>query len=213
MRTWSGIRLRVGLFGGTFDPIHLGHMAVAEGTMDYLSLDEVVFVPAGRPWMKEGTYLSDSWHRQRMVELAVSGKARFSVTDREVVREGLTYTVDTLREIEAESDGSDEIYLLLGTDAYDSFELWREPAEILRMSILAVASRPGGPPPTFGKLDLICPDGSCRAIAVPVKQVDVSSSDIRNRVSLGESISGQVPSAVERYIHQHGFYEELGGLK
>lgn len=205
--------MRVGLFGGTFDPIHLGHMAVAEGAMDYLSLDEVVFVPAGRPWMKEGTYLSDSRQRQRMVELAVSGKARFSVTDREVVREGLTYTVDTLKEIEAESDASDQIYLLLGTDAYDSFELWKEPAEILRMSILAVASRPGDPPPTFDKLDLICPDGSHRAIAVPVNQVDVSSSDIRNRVSLGESISGQVPSAVERYIHQHGVYEELGGLK
>ena len=205
--------MRVGLFGGTFDPIHLGHMAVAQGAMEYLSLDEVVFVPAGRPWMKEGMYLSDSRHRLRMVELAVSGKAQFSVTDREVVREGLTYTVDTLREIEAESDGSDEIYLLLGTDAYDSFELWREPAEILRMSTLAVAPRPGGPPSTFEKLDLICPYGSFRAIAVPTEQVDVSSSDIRNRVSRGDSISGQVPKAVESYIHEQGVYEELGGLK
>ena len=203
--------MRIGLFGGTFDPIHLGHLAVAEGALDYLLLDEVIFVPAGRPWMKEGKYLSDARDRLRMVELGVSGKDRFSVTDREVVREGLTYTVDTLREMAADSGNENEVYVLLGADAYASFELWKEPAAILGMSTLAVASRPGGPATRFDKLDKICLGGSSRAISVPVEQVDVSSSDIRSRVSRGENISDQVPADVERYIEQQGMYDELGG--
>ena len=203
--------MRIGLFGGTFDPIHMGHMAVADGALEYLRLDEVVFVPAGRPWMKEGTYLTDGWHRLRMTELAVSGRTRFSVTDREIVRQGLTYTVDTLREMETETKGADEIYLLMGADAYASFEMWREPAEILRMSTLAVAYRPGGPPCGFEKLDKICAGGSRKAVALPVEQVDLSSSDIRSRISRGEGISGQVPPSVETYIYEQGIYEEAGG--
>ena len=203
--------MRLGVFGGTFDPLHLGHMAVAEGALRHLRLDEVIFIPAGRPWMKEGMYLLDGHHRLRMVELAVDGIEGFRVDHTELRREGLTYTVDTLREMAESSYGEDEVYLLLGSDAYDSFELWKDPGEILRMSTLAVASRPGGHETTFEKLDSLCPDGSHRGVALPIEQVDISSSDIRSRVHQRLSIVYHVPVAVERYIHEHRIYAELGG--
>ena len=148
-----------------------------------------------------------------MVDLAVDGIEGFRVDDTELRREGLTYTVDTLREMAESSYREDEVYLLLGSDAYDSFELWKDPAEILRMSTLAVASRPGGPHTTFEKLDSLCPDGSHRGVGVPIEQLDISSSDIRSRVHQGLSIVEHVPVAVERYIHEHLIYAELGGKK
>ena len=156
--------------------------------------------------MKEGVNLSDGQHRLRMVELGVEGVPLFRVDDTEVRREGLTYTVDTLREMEEASLGRDEVFFILGADAYESFELWKEPDAILGMSTLAVASRPGGAPASFGKLDSLCPQGSERGVVVPAQQLDISSSDIRDRVQQGRSLSGYVPPAVEKYIYDHGLY-------
>jgi nicotinate-nucleotide adenylyltransferase len=156
--------------------------------------------------MKEGVNLSEGQHRLRMVELAVEGVPMFRAEDTEIRREGLTYTVDTLREMEEASLGGDEVFLILGADAYESFELWKEPDAILCMSTLAVASRPGGAPANFEKLDSLLPQGSERGVVVPAQQLDISSSDIRDRVQQGRSLSGYVPLAVERYICDHGLY-------
>ena len=202
--------MRIGVFGGTFDPIHLGHLAVAEGALQYLSLDGVIFIPAGRPWMKEGVYLAEGEHRLAMVQLAVEGFPGFSTSDMEMRREGLTYTVDTLREMDHASQGTNEVYLILGADAYSSFELWKEPAEILSLSTLAVASRPGGPEPGFEKLDGMLVGSTARALALPVEQLDISGSDIRDRVCRGFPLDGYVPQTVERYIHEHGLYSGVG---
>lgn len=203
--------MRIGVFGGTFDPVHLGHLAVARGALQCLTLDEVVFMPAGRPWMKEGVDLAEGHHRLAMVQLAIEGLRGFSTSDMELRRDGLTYTVDTLREMADASQGRDEVYLLLGADAYSSFELWKEPSAILRLSTLAVASRPGGAELDFRKLDSLLSGSAQRAIAVPVEQLDISGSDIRDRVGRGLSLSGCVPGAVERYIYEHGLYSGAGG--
>ena len=196
----------IGVFGGTFDPVHLGHLAVAQGACLHLGLDEVVFIPAGWPWMKEGVNVSYGQHRLRMVELAVEGVPMFRADDTEVRREGVTYTVDTLREMEEASLGRDEVFLIMGADAYESFELWKEPDAILRMSTLAVASRPGGGLANFERLDSLLPQGSERGVVVPAQQLDISSSDIRDRVQQRRSLSGYVPPAVEKYIYDHGLY-------
>ncbi len=205
--------MRVGVFGGTFDPVHLGHLAVARGALRHLVLDEVVFMPAGRPWMKEGVYLAEGYHRLAMVELAIEGQHGFSTSDMELRREGLTYTVDTLREMANSSQGENDVHLILGADAYSSFELWKEPSEILGMCTLAVAARLGGGEPDFRKLDGLLAGNTEKAIAVPVEQLDISGSDIRDRLSKGLSLTGYVPEDVEKYIYEHGLYLGPGRTK
>ena len=202
--------MRIGVFGGTFDPVHLGHLAVARGALEHLLLDEVVFMPAGRPWMKEGVDLAESHHRLAMVQLAIEGLQGFRTSDMELKREGLTYTVDTLREMADASQGENDVYLILGADAYSSFELWKEPAEILGLCTLAVAARPGGDELDFGKLDGLREGSAERAIAVPVEQLDISGSDIRERVIRGLSLSEYLPEEVEKYIYEHGLYSGSG---
>lgn len=205
--------MRLGVFGGTFDPVHLGHLAVARGALQHLVLDEVVFMPAGRPWMKEGVYLAEGYHRLAMVELAIDGQHGFSTSDMELRREGLTYTVDTLREMANSSQGENDVHLILGADAYSSFELWKEPSEILGMCTLAVAARPGGGEPDFRKLDRLLAENTEKAIAVPVEQLDISGSDIRDRLIRGLSLTGYVPEKVEKYIYEHGLYLGPGRTK
>ncbi len=162
--------------------------------------------------MKEGTYLSEGHHRLRMVELAVSDIPGFTFSDVELVRKGMTYTVDTLRQMLDDSLDPDEVFLLLGADAYASFERWKEPAEILRLCTLAVSSRPGGPEPGFEKLDALLPRGSHRAVSVPVQQLEISSSDIRERAQSRLSLRECVPAAVEAYIHENQLYSDTSAL-
>ena len=203
--------MRVGVFGGTFDPVHLGHLAVARGALHQLNLDDLIFMPAGRPWMKESVYLAEGHHRLAMVQLAIEGHQSFSTSDMELKREGLTYTVDTLREMSNSSQGENDVYLILGADAYSSFELWKEPSEILSMCTLAVAGRPGGDEPDFEKLDSILAGSTDKAISVPVEQLDISGSDIRDRIVRGLTLSGYLPEDVEKYIYKHGLYSVVGG--
>ena len=203
--------MRVGVFGGTFDPVHLGHLAVARGALRHLLLDEVIFIPAGRPWMKEGVYLAEGQHRLTMVQLAIEGQQGFRTSDMELKRKGLTYTVDTLREMGSASQGENDVYLILGADAYSSFELWKEPSEILGMCTLAVAARPGGDEPDFEKLDGLLAGSTEKAIALPAEQLDISGSDIRDRLIRGLKLSGYLPEKVEKYIYEHGLYSGQGG--
>ena len=209
--TWSGGSLRVGLFGGAFDPVHLGHLAVATGALEHLGLAKVVFVPAGRPWMKEGAPLTEGGHRLRMLQLAVADNPCFQVSDMELLREGLTYTVDTLRELRAGPHRDDELFFILGSDAYASFQLWKAPEEVLRLSILAVVARPGVSAVSFDKLEAMLPGGEKRGVEFPAEQWDVSSSEIRSRVQQGLSIQGLVPPSVESYIYESRLYAAEGG--
>ena len=127
----AGSIMRIGILGGTFDPVHLGHLLIAEESRIGLQLDQVLFVPAGRPWLKEGQPLAEASHRVRMVELAIASNPHFRVRLNEVDRPGLTYTVDTLEELRSEVPDGAELYFILGLDAFESFHRWKEPDRIL----------------------------------------------------------------------------------
>ena len=190
--------MRVGVLGGTFDPVHLGHLVVAEAARVSLGLDEVLFIPAGQPYFKAGQPVSDAGHRLAMVELAVASNAHFTASDIEVARAGPTYTVDTLTELRDRSSGTDELFLLLGMDAVVDLDTWRRPDEIRGLCTVVGLARPGVDVPDEGVPGGIALDDG--------PAVDISASDIRRRVAAGLSIRYMVPRPVEEYILRHRMY-------
>ena len=189
---------RVGLFGGTFDPPHLGHLALAEWARDALDLDRVIFMPAGAPPHKRRRDLSPAEARVRMTRLAVFGQPAFRVSTLEVRRRGPSFTVDTLRALKTRHPRA-RLYLLIGADSLDDFANWHEPREILKLATLAVAARPGaaGKRPRLASRHVVHLDN-------PV--LDLSSRAIRARVAAGRSIRYLVPDRVARYIAQRRLY-------
>ena len=198
--------MRIGILGGTFDPVHLGHLLIAEESRIGLGLDQVLFVPAGRPWLKEGQPLTEARHRVKMVELAIASNLHFHVRLDEVDRSGLTYTVDTLEELRSEVPGDAEFYFILGLDAFESFHRWKEPDRILELCRLVVVSRPGYTDEERDRLLARYRDHGDRICLLPVNSVDFSATEIRRRAAEGISFRYQVPEAVERYILQQRLY-------
>ncbi len=191
---------RVGVFGGTFDPPHHGHLIVAADAFEALSLDRLLFVPAGNPPHRTGTAAAAVW-RARMVEAAIAGDSRFEVDDREIRRDGPSFTVDTLRELVALAP-DDELIFLLGADQYRALASWREPEEVARLARLGVFAREGDTPELVG----VYP-----AERVPVRRVDISASEIRRRLAAGRSIRYLVPDSVEAMIHEEKLYRHVSG--
>ena len=189
---------RIGLFGGTFDPVHNAHVALAKEALATLGLDELRWIPAGQPWQKAGT-LTAAEHREAMVRLVIEGEPRFSLDRRELLRNGPSYTLDTVRELQAELPGA-SFFLLIGADQYGTLHTWRGWPELLGRVTLAVANRPGFAPPVHADV-LRHPQR-----VVPLPMLEISSTDIRRRVAAGEVISELVPPAVARYIARHGLY-------
>ena len=200
--------MRIGILGGTFDPVHLGHLLIAEESRIGLGLDQVLFVPAGRPWLKESQPLTDASHRVRMVELAVESNPHFQVRRNEVDRPGLTYTVDTLEELRSEVPDGAEFYFILGLDAFESFHRWKQPERILELCRLVVVSRPGYADEERERLLVRYRDRSDRICLLPVHSVDFSATEIRRRAAEGISFRYQVPEAVEAYIAEQGLYRQ-----
>ena len=195
-----------GIFGGTFDPIHTGHLIVARSALESLGLGEVLFVPAGRPWMKAGEDMSPPEDRARMAELAVAGDPQFRVSRMEIERPGETYTLDTLRALPA-SDGRP--VLLLGADAFADFPVWREPSEVARLARIAVLGRPGRD--TAAIIDEVkarVPNVDAAPLEAPL--IEISATAIRDRVRRGLPIRDLVPPPVARYIAAHGLYRGDG---
>lgn len=187
---------RVGIFGGTFDPPHVGHVSVARDLADALELDEVVWIPAFRSPHKEHDPVTDSALRLEMVERAIEADPRFRVDDRELRRPGPSYTVDTLRELtQGPLAGADEIVLIMGVDQYDAFERWRDPERIRAMATIAVMDRDGA-----------AATATPGVVTVPVGRVDVSSTQVRDRVAEGMPIAGWVPDRVADIIRREGLY-------
>lgn len=186
----------MGLLGGTFDPPHVGHLIVAEVARVALPLDEVRFVVAGEPWMKQRT--SPGAHRVRMVELAAAGNPCFSVDRREVDREGPTYSVETLEQLHDEEPDT-SWYFLLGADAAESLPEWHRGDEALQLATFVVVPRPGSRvEPDEAPFD------GLEWLEVP--PIGISSTDLRRRVREGASIRYQVAPDVERYVHEHELY-------
>ncbi|HEU4800638.1 MAG TPA: nicotinate-nucleotide adenylyltransferase [Gemmatimonadales bacterium] len=186
----------VGLFGGSFDPIHHGHLILARIAMESLGLDEVRFLPAREQPFKVGQHGAGAEDRARMLELATEGAEGFGVDRMELSREGPSFTVDTLRTLVRESPDIEPV-LLLGADAMHDFPKWREVDEVRRLARVAVFDRPDGLPVT---------EAVWRRVPAPL--IDISSTAIRQRVRDGQSIRYWVPDAVAQYIAAHGLYQD-----
>jgi nicotinate-nucleotide adenylyltransferase len=201
--------MQVGVLGGTFDPIHLGHLIIAEEARACLELERVIFVPAGQPWLKAGQTLTPGQHRLRMVELAVASNPYFQVARNEVERSGPTYTIDTVAELQQELGGGAALHLIMGMDALEQFHRWREPERLLELCKLVVANRPGHQAVDVGNVMPRYPQASGRVTLLSVPQIEISSTEIRLRAARGISFRYQVPEAVEQYILEHRLYREL----
>ena len=198
--------MRVGILGGTFDPIHVGHLIVAEEARVRLRLERVIFMPTGQPWLKENQPVASGEDRLRMVELAVVSNPAFQVGHNEVDRSGPTYTVDTLEEMSREVGADAELYFIVGMDALEQFHRWKDPERLLEMCRLVVANRPGHQGVDVNAVVGRVPQVGPRLTLLSVPRMEISSTDIRQRVAEGVSIRYLVPDAVEGYIQQQGLY-------
>lgn len=191
--------MRIGVFGGTFDPPHVGHLLLASDAREALDLDRLIFIPAAaQPFKVNNPPVASAQDRLEMVRLAVADDAYYSVDAAEIERKGLSYTVDTLEQL-AKRHASGKLFLLLGEDSLTTFDQWREPGRIRELATLAVMRRDGG----SGAAVKPVPGG---VIEVSTRRVDVSSTEIRARLRAGKSIKGFVPESVERFIEARGLY-------
>ena len=191
--------MRIGVMGGTFDPIHIGHLVAASEVAHRFQLDRVVFVPTGQPWQKSDRKVSAPEDRYLMTVIATAADDRFSVSRVDVDRDGPTYTVDTLRDIRAEMGEEHDYHFITGADALGEILSWREPGEVLRLAHLVGVTRPG---------HVLADPGLApgRVTLLEIPALAISSSDIRTRVSRGEPIRYLVTPGVEAYIAKVGLY-------
>jgi len=198
----------VGVMGGTFDPIHIGHLAIAEEARESLQLDRILFVPAGRPPHKLGAAVTDPERRFVMVQLAISDNPAFDASRMEIDRAGPSYTVDTVESLASGADRpiGDDITLILSAETFSELPGWREPERILDAARLAVVPREGYPAPDPDWLSEAFPGREARVAYLDGPLVGVSSTDIRQRVAERRSIRYLVPPSVEAYITANDLY-------
>jgi nicotinate-nucleotide adenylyltransferase len=197
---------RVGVMGGTFDPIHVGHMILAEQARDQLGLERVVFVPAGQPWRKAGRQVAPVADRVAMVRAALADDPYFELSLIESERSGPSYTVETLAALKKTLGAEADLHFIVGSDALADLPYWREPSHLVALARLAVAARPGWHIPDPEALERAVPGITGRIDIVTMPQIDISSTDIRRRVAEGRSLRFLVPAAVEAYIFETGLY-------
>lgn len=198
--------MRLGIYGGSFDPIHIGHLLLAESCREQCRLDRIEFIPAGIPPHKLGRELSPGLARAEMLELAVAGIPEFSVNRSEIKRTGPSYTVETLREMR-NLHPDDELFLLLGADSVRDFPQWHEPGEIGQLADLIIVNRGTDPTPDpDGLRNCIGAAAVSRIQQVHMPSIAISASNLRERLRDGHSVRFQVPRAVECYISEHKLY-------
>jgi nicotinate-nucleotide adenylyltransferase len=197
-----------GVFGGTFDPIHVGHLAVAQEAADALGLERVLFVPAGQPPHKPTRAVTPGQHRRAMVALAIDDNARFELEPLELERPGPSFTADTL---EALSARGGQLTLILSADAFLAFHEWHDPERILSLARIAVAPRQGYPAAGPEYLARHFPDHAARVTFLDGPQIRLSASDLRRTAASGRSLRYLVPDAVAAYIGDHALYRNPGG--
>lgn len=191
--------MRVGIFGGTFDPPHIGHLVVAQEVHHRLGLDRVLWIPAAIPPHKQGEAITPGPIRLEMVRAAIAGDERFAATDVELRRPGTSYTVDTLRELRAERP-DDRMFLILGADQLSELDSWREPDEIRLLATIVGFAREGETPPRIERV---------RIVQVP--RIDLASTELRRRVGTGEPIRFLVAERVDAIIRREGLYQAAEG--
>ncbi len=204
--------MRLGIYGGSFDPVHFGHLLLAESCREECRLDEVWFMPAGTPPHKQSGRLASPKDRVAMLRLATAGHSAFRVDTREIDRGGVSFTVDTLEQLRNERP-DDQLFLLLGADTLADFPNWRSPARIATLAVIVSVRRAGAIAVDPSRVAAtIGPAAYERLLAhqVEMPQVDFSSRDLRARLAAGKSIRYRTPRPVERYLEEVGLYRSLG---
>ena len=193
--------MKVGVYGGTFDPPHVGHLILAEVALEQLQLDKVMFIPAGDPWRKADRKVTPAIHRLEMTRLAVQDNEAFEVENFEVIREGPSYTVETLEILHDHLGHTADLYLILGEDALADVPHWHQPERLVELATLAVANRRGVTMPEL-------PFNRARVVPVEMPGIDISSTELRQRAAKALSLRYQVPDTVLRYIETNKLYRD-----
>ena len=194
---------RLGVMGGTFDPVHHGHLVTAEAALWQFHLDEVVFVPTGQPWMKADRHVTSAEDRYLMTVIATSSNPHFTVSRVEVDREGPTYTRDTLRALRDEAGGPIDLFFITGADAMLEIFHWKDPEDVFALAHFIAATRPGYELKRLDDEDL---QSRSNVSVMHVPALAISSTDIRRRVREGDPIRYLVPEGVQTYIEKAGLY-------
>jgi nicotinate-nucleotide adenylyltransferase len=198
--------MKIGVLGGTFDPIHSGHIMVADQGRLQLGLERVLFVPAGQPWRKTDRNIAPAIHRVEMVRLSIISHPYFEISTIEVDKPGASYSVDTMAALQQKLGSETELYLLMGWDSLGELPLWKEPEKLVELCRIVAFNRPGYSRPDLKSLEVSIPEISKNVVWLDIKPIDISSSDIRIRVRKGLPIANLVPQEVARYIEEHQLY-------
>jgi nicotinate-nucleotide adenylyltransferase len=204
--------MNLGVIGGTFDPVHLGHLAIAEEARRRLNMLEVIFVPAGQPYFKDLAEITPIVHRVSMLNLALEGRPYFKISLIEIERPGPSYAVETIVSLRERLKPEDEIYFIMGWDSIMSLPLWREPRRLMSLCRFAAVPRPGYPIPDTSVLEKDLPGVSERIVVLDEPLLNISSTEIRRRVREGISVEDLVPESVAAYIEDHGLYKKTSGV-
>jgi nicotinate-nucleotide adenylyltransferase len=200
--------MNVGVLGGTFDPVHSGHLVIAEEARKKLRLNRVIFIPTGQPWLKNDREITPAVHRVEIVRLAIDEKDYFEMSTIEVDRPGPSYSVDTVAVLNRKLGNDAQIYFLIGWDSLAELSQWHEPQRLIKLCKLVAITRPGLRRPDLKSLESSIPGITRSVVWLDMPPIDISSSDIRDRVAHGRSIGGLVPGEVERYIKENGLYRK-----
>ena len=198
--------MNIGVLGGTFDPVHKGHIMVAEEARARLDLAEVLFVPAGQPPLKEDSPILAVEHRVQMVRLAIADYPYYKLSTIEIDRPGPSFTVDTIVELRDKLGDGDELFFIVGWDSLAQLPKWKEPSRLIKICRLVAVPRPGYSLPDLNSLDAVIPGLSRRVILLDRPEIDINATEIRERVAQGLSIRHLVPEPVAEYIRQHKLY-------
>jgi len=200
--------MRIGLLGGTFDPIHIGHLTLGEAVRTKLKLDKVLFVVAGNPYLKTERKITDARHRVEMVRLAIKGNPGFELSTLEVERGGPSYSVETVAELKEKYYKNDEIYFLLGWDNLLELPRWKEPARLVSLCYLAAVPRVGYPMPDLKVMEKEIPGIASKTIILDSPLINISATVVRERLSRGLSLKSLIPDAVIDYIRKNNLYRK-----
>ncbi|MGR3293035.1 MAG: nicotinate-nucleotide adenylyltransferase [Candidatus Scalindua sp.] len=207
--TDSRMMKRIGILGGTFNPIHMGHLIMAEEVCKHHHLSKIIFIPAYIPPHKYVKDLTEAHHRYEMIKAAISEKRKLEVSDIEIKREGRSYTIDTVQEILDHYGKDGEVFLIMGADSLNELELWKNIKRLSQLCHFVIVNRPGFKTEASARLvEIIGSDNisDMERLRIEIAPVDISSTNIRKRLNGGVEIKGLVPECVEAYIKEHGLY-------